>query len=133
VIDMLFSISRERKARIYDGLAVTLLMVFCAVLGMILLILSSPAAKAEPSSGAVAYAAEYGGAVCSVLSEHPSTDGMVGIMAAIQQQGLAAYQAGEVMGLSVAELCPQYTYLLREFVTKYRGSDLGFDPAVNHA
>jgi hypothetical protein len=45
---------------------------------------------------------------------------MVGIMAAIQQQGLPAYQAGEVMALSVAELCPQYTYLLRAFVTKYR-------------
>jgi len=114
--------SRFTRAKVMDAIGVTLLLVFSAVMGMILLILSSPAAKAEPSSGAVAYAAEYGGAVCSVLSEHPSTDGMVGIMTAIQQQGLPAYQAGEVMGLSVAELCPQYTYLLREFVTKYRGT-----------
>ena len=121
---MLNSTNRSRftRAKVMDAIGVTLLLVFSAVMGMILLILSSPAAKAEPSSGAVAYAAEYGGAVCSVLSEHPSTDGMVGIMTAIQQQGLPAYQAGEVMGLSVAELCPQYTYLLREFVTKYRGT-----------
>ena len=112
-----FSISRERKARVYDGLAVTLLMALMMCLGVIVWAAS---AKAEPSSGAVAYTAEFGGLVCSVLSEHPSTDGMVGIMAAIQQQGLPAYQAGEVMALSVAELCPQYTYLLRAFVTKYR-------------
>jgi len=118
----MFSMSRERKARIYDGLAVTLLLLFSAILGMILLILSSPAAKAEPSSGAVAYAAEYGGAVCTVLAEYPTTSGLQGILNSIQGDGLTAYQAGTAAALSVYESCPRFTYLLDLYVAKTRGT-----------
>lgn len=114
----MIGVSRYRKARIYDALAVGLLLVLMAALGVVLF---ASTAKAEPSSDAVAYAAEYGGTVCSVLDDgHASTAGLTGIMQAIQNHGnLTAYQSGEVVGLSVTELCPRYNYLLREFVGRY--------------
>lgn len=110
--------SRKRRARRMDALAVGLLMLLMAALGVILFAAS---AKAEPSAGAVAYTAEYGGTVCSVLDDgHASTAGLTGIMQAIEKHGnLTAFQSGEVVGLSVTELCPRYNYLLREFVGRY--------------
>ena len=114
----MFSMSRERKARIYDGLAVTLLLLFCAVLGMILLILSSPAAKADTDPESVAYAAHYGGAVCTVLAEYPTTSGLQGILNSVQGDGLSAYQAGEAVALSVYESCPRFTYILNLYVAR---------------
>jgi hypothetical protein len=113
----MIGVSRYRKARIYDGLAVALLLTLMACLGVILFAAS---AKADPDSDAVAYAAEYGGTVCSVLDDgHNTIAGLTGIMQAIQKHGnLTAYQSGEVVGLSVAEICPQYTPLLRQFVAR---------------
>jgi len=108
--------SRERKARLYDGLAVTLLLLFSAVLGMILLILSSPAAKADAESNA--YAAHYAGAVCNVLAEYPTTSGLQGILNSVQGDGLSAYQAGEAVALSVYESCPRYAYILDLYVAR---------------
>ena len=110
--------SRARKARLMDGLAVGLLLALMACLGVILFAAS---AKADTDADAVAYAAEFGGTVCSVLDGgHNTIAGLTGIMLAIQKHGnLTAYQSGEVVGLSVAEICPQYTPLLRQFVTRY--------------
>ena len=110
--------SRKRRARLMDGLAVGLLLALMACLGVILFAAS---AKADPDSDAVAYASEYGGTVCSVLDDgHNTIAGLTGIMLAIQKHGgLTAFQSGEVVGLSVAEICPRYTPLLRQFVTRY--------------
>ena len=111
-------VSRYRKARIYDGLAVGLLLALMVALGVILFAAS---AKADTDADAVAYAAEFGGTVCSVLDDgHNTIAGLTGIMLAIQKHGgLTAFQSGEVVGLSVAEICPRYTPLLRQFVTRY--------------
>ena len=111
--------SRERKARIYDGLAVALLMALMAALGVILFAAS---AKADPDSEAQAYAAEYGPAVCSVLDDYPSVSGMLGIMQAIVEDGMTEYQAGEVVGISIYRLCPEYQGLAEKFVQRYGGT-----------
>lgn len=109
-----FSVSRERKARIYDGLAVTLLLCLMAALGVVTF---AATAKADVDGAALAYAERYGGAVCSTLAEYPSISGVLGIVEAIEKDGLSPYQAGEVVGLSVTNLCPQYDGLIRAFAS----------------
>jgi hypothetical protein len=106
--------SRERKARLYDRLAVALLLVLCAALGCIALILATPA-KADTDPVVVAYSAHYGGAVCSVLDEFPSENGILGIGTSIMEDGLTGYQAGQVLYLSVSDVCPRHMGLLRAF------------------
>ena len=110
--------SRFNRAKVMDAIGVTLLMLFSAAMGMIMLILSSPAAKADADPESVAYAAHYGGAVCAVLAEYPSTNGLQGILNSVQSDGLSAYQAGTVVALSVYESCPRFTYILILYVAK---------------
>lgn len=76
-------------------------------------------AKAEPDAAVVAYAATYGAAVCSVLDDYPTVDGVVGVGQAIMEDGLSAYQAGGVIGLSVIEICPRHTGLMNRFARVY--------------
>lgn len=114
----LFGRSRFRRAKVYDGLAVGLLMVLMAALGVVVFAAS---AKAEPDSDALAYAAEYGPAVCSVLDDYPSVSGMLGIMQAIVEDGMTEYQAGQVVGISIYRLCPEYDYLAEKFMRRYGG------------
>jgi hypothetical protein len=104
----------NRKARLLDALGVALLLAFCAALGCIAVILAHPA-KADTDPVVVAYSAHYGGAVCSVLDEYPSENGILGIGASIIEDGLSAYQAGQVIYLSVSDICPRHMGLLRAF------------------
>ncbi len=104
----------NRKARLLDALAVFLLMVFCAAMGCIALILATPA-KADTDPVVVAYAAHYGGAVCSVLDEFPSENGILGIGLPIMEDGLTGYQAGQVIYLSVSDICPRHMRLIMGF------------------
>jgi hypothetical protein len=107
--------SRERKARLYDRLAVALLLLLCAALGVIGFTLAVPHAKADVDNVVVAYSAHYGGAVCSVLDEFPSENGILGIGKSIIEDGLTGYQAGQVLYLSVSDVCPRHMGLLRAF------------------
>ena len=107
--------SRERKARLYDRLAVALLLLLCAALGVIGFTLAVPHAKADVDNVVVAYSAHYGGAVCSVLDEFPSENGILGIGKSIMDDGLTGYQAGQVIYLSVSDICPRHMGLLRAF------------------
>lgn len=109
----------QLKAKLLDALGVTLLMVFMAALGCAVLILSSPKAKADVDDAAYAYAATFGGAVCNVLDKYPTFDGVVGIGQAIVEDGLSSYQAGEVIQVSVQEICPRHLGLLNRFVAVY--------------
>ena len=83
-----------------------------ATAGMVLL--ATPA-KADPDPVAYSYAAENGSAVCYTLDEYPSENGILGIGQAIIEDGLTAYQAGEVVYYSVAELCPRHMDLILSF------------------
>jgi hypothetical protein len=107
--------SRERKARLYDRMAVALLIMLCAALGVIVFTLAAPHAKADTDPVVVAYSAHYGGAVCSVLDEFPSENGILGIGKSIMDDGLTGYQAGQVLYLSVSDICPRHMGLLRAF------------------
>ena len=111
-----FSMSRERKARLMDGVAVTLLLALMACLGVVGYAAS---AHADVDPTAQAYADRYGIAVCETLSDYPTFSGLVGIAEAIEKDGLTGYQAGEVVGLSVSNLCPRFEGLLERFAAVY--------------
>ena len=86
--------------------------------------LAPTAAADEPSTAVVAYAATFGGVVCDVLDDYPTPAGVIGIAQAIQDDGLSAYEAGQVIGLSVAEICPRHTGLMLRFANAYGGSQV---------
>ena len=118
----LFSVSRERKARRMDALAVALLMIVMAAFGVIVMLLSTPSAKADPDSMVYAYAATFGSAVCETLDSYPSFGGIYGIADAITDDGLTYYQAGQVIAVSVTEICPRHTALVKSFAASSAGS-----------
>lgn len=118
----LFSVSRERKARRMDALAVALLMIVMAAFGVIVMLLSTPSAKADPDSMVYAYAATFGSAVCETLDSYPSFGGIYGIADAITDDGLTYYQAGQVIAVSVTEICPRHTALVKSFAASPAGA-----------
>ena len=105
------SVSRWRRARIMDALAVALLIALMAAFGVIVW-----AASARADTTAELYATVYSSAVCHTLEKHPSTDGLQGIIEAIVGDGLTDYQAGEAAGIAIGERCPQYLYIAEAFV-----------------
>lgn len=117
----LFGRSRFRRAAILDGLAVGLLMTIMGALGVVLFAAS---AKADPnvSDDVIDYAVRYGaGAVCPVLSEHHTVNGVMGVLLAIRDDGFSDYETGQIVGLSVAEYCPENQPLLDRFIAVYGG------------
>ena len=72
---------------------------------------------------AFAYAATFGGAVCATLDDFPSFGGILGVASAIQDDGLSSYEAGQVIGLSVAEICPRHTRLMVAFMKVYGATE----------
>jgi hypothetical protein len=117
---VLFTRSRERRARLYDRLAVALLLMLCAALGCIAVILATPAKAAPDVDNVVfAYANTYGPAVCETLADgHDTLDGLTGILMSITGDGLTPFQAGQVVAISVGDGCPEYAPLLRAFVAR---------------
>ena len=112
----------QLKAKLLDALAVALLMAVTAALGCAVMILSAPKAKADVDHVAFAYAAVYGDAVCSTLDQWPSFDGILGIGEAIVDDGLTTAQAGEVIAVSVMEICPRHSGLMDRFIARYAPS-----------
>lgn len=120
VAGFLFARSRERRARALDALAVALLFLLMAVFGAALFFLSAPQAKADITDPvSVAYAAHWAGAVCGTLADHPTTNGVLGIIDAIEDQGLTTLQAAQVVTLSVSEACPYYQPILDAFIDRH--------------
>lgn len=118
----LFSVSRERKARRMDALAVALLLIVMAAFGCIVMLLSTPQAKADPATEA--YADIYGPVVCQVLNEHATVYGVLGVGQGISEEsGFTPEQAGEVIGYSVATYCPQHMGLLKRFVAVFSSAE----------
>jgi hypothetical protein len=118
----LFSVSRERKARRMDALAVALLVVTLTILGWLFATVYAPAAKADDWTVVYAYAATYGGAVCETLDSYPSFGGIYGIADSTADDGLTYHQAGQVIAMSVMEICPRHTALITSFATSAAGS-----------
>ena len=111
----MFSHSREHKARRMDALAVALLVVTLTILGWLFATVYAPAAKADDWTVVYAYAATYGGAVCETLDSYPSFGGIYGIADSIADDGLTYHQAGQVIAMSVMEICPRHTALVKSF------------------
>lgn len=112
----LFSRSRFRRAKVLDALAVALLLAVVAALGCAVVMLGTGTAKAD-SSDALAYAAEYGPAVCMTLDDYPTFGGIIGIgRAIVDQTGMSYHDAGQAIGYSVSELCPRHMGLLARFI-----------------
>lgn len=110
----------QLKAKLLDALGVTLLMIVMAALGCAVLILSAPKAKASPDNVAYAYAATFGTAVCATLDKYPtSMNAIVGIGQSIVDDGLTVDQAGQVIVISVREICPRHQPLIDRFVATY--------------
>jgi hypothetical protein len=115
----LLSQSRERRARIMDGLAVALLMALMGALGCAVLLMAAPKAKADIDAVSVAYAAHYADAICTTLAGHPTNSGVQGIIAAIREDGLTNLQAAGAVVLAVSDVCPAQTYILERFADRY--------------
>ena len=117
----LLSQSRRRKARWMDAVAVALLMALMAALGVVAFAAS---AKADVSDSVIDYAVTYGeGAICPVLDEHHTVNGVLGVLIGIKKDGFSNFEAGQIVGLSVSEYCPRNEPLLQQFVAVYRGAE----------
>ena len=106
-----FGRSRFRRAAVYDGLAVTLLMALMTCLGVVLFAASAKADGVIDDDEQV-YADAYGGAICQVLDEHYSLAGVVGIYDVIVEQGYAPDSAVDIINVAVHEHCPDNWRLL---------------------
>lgn len=83
---------------------------------------AAPTATAEePTPAVVAYVAHYGGVACNVLDEFPSIPGMLGVMHGVETAGFSPREAGEVVGMSITEICPRHVRLMERFVDMYGG------------
>lgn len=89
------------------------------ILAAVALLVTAAPAHADLDRVSVAYAAAYGEIVCDVLDEHPSVAGVLGIGQAIVEDGLTANQAGQVIQISVTEICPRHAALLQRFINRY--------------
>jgi hypothetical protein len=107
--------ARARKAKWHNRAAVALLIAASVLLGAIFY---AAAAKAD-TSDARAYAAEFGPAVCLTLDDFPSYGGFLGIAEAIERDGLSATEAGQAIGISVADICPRHTQLLTRIASMF--------------
>lgn len=58
-------------------------------------------------------------AVCSVLEQYPSIQGIIGIGLALKDEGYSGYEAGEVIGTAVINECPQFIPLMMRFAEMY--------------
>lgn len=121
-----FSQSRFRRAKILDAIAVALLLALMAAIGCIVVLASAPTAKADNVSDDVLnYVSLYGeGAVCPVISKHYTTSGLLGVLTAIRDDGFSDYEAGQIVGISVSEYCPENYPLLERFMAVYGGSSV---------
>ena len=100
---------------------VALLMAASAFLGAAVYF-SAPANADDNDSVVYAYAATFGGIVCSTLDQYPTFDGILGIGQAMIEDGLTGYQAGQVIATSAIEICPRHIALVRSFADSYAGA-----------
>jgi hypothetical protein len=61
-------------------------------------------------------------AICSVLAEYPSVDGVLGIGLALKDEGYSGYDAGRAIGVAVYGTCPEFIPLVKRFIAIYGDS-----------
>lgn len=83
-------------------------------------ILSAPAG-ADPgvSARADVYAAQHFRAVCANLALLPNVESVEQVVMRAVRDGLTAQESGEAVTVAIVIGCPEYGYLLDEFVDKW--------------
>lgn len=80
----------------------------------------STTAKADPSTPVAVYAAKNADVVCEVIQDYPSIQGVTGVVSGVMEDGnFTAFEAGQVVGLSVSASCPEMWPLLQRFINYY--------------
>lgn len=65
----------------------------------------------------------YSDAVCAVLSDYPSFDGIIGIGQSLSIDfGFTGYEAGEIIAGSVITNCPEFIPLVKNFGNAFAAS-----------
>lgn len=106
--------SRERRARVMDGIAVALLLAVSAALGVCAMLLAAPA-KAEVDAIEYDFATQHGWDICQAIDNNHTVGGVVGITTAISQWALIDLESAvDVMNTAVIETCPRNWPLLQE-------------------
>jgi hypothetical protein len=77
------------------------------------------AAPAKADVDAQAWAAEYGPAVCDLLSQHPTMAGLMTVLEDVVAAGYSPEESGELVAESVFDVCPRYIPILRQFVATF--------------
>ena len=115
------SVSRPRRAGRIEAFATALAILLAAITAYTLAVLLAPGARADTDGTALQWAATESNAasVCLTLDNHDSLLGLEATVLAVENLGLTAEQAGEAIAISVLEVCPRHTPLLRQFVLKY--------------
>ena len=113
--------SRPRRAGRIEAFATALAIILAAIAVYIVAVLVAPGARADTDGTALQWAATESNAasVCLTLDNHDSLLGLEATVLAVENLGLTAEQAGEAIAISVLEVCPRHTPLLRQFVLKY--------------
>ena len=73
-------------------------------------------AKADISDSTVA---SYAIPVCATLDRFPTFNGVIGIAAAIAEDGYTYSDAGEIIVGAALNVCPEFVPLLRQFAARY--------------
>lgn len=92
------------------------LMIFVGIVGPGL------AGQAHADTGADAAKVER--IVCTTLDSYPSVGGVAGIGQALENEGLTAAEAADVILLSARNYCPEYLPLLAQIGSQYGGSQV---------
>jgi len=88
-----------------------------SVVTSLMCVFAAAPAKADVSEDE---AAMYYGPVCATLADYPSsTDGVIGIGLALKDEGYSGYEAGQIVGLSVLNYCPEFIPILQAFAAQY--------------
>jgi len=86
-----------------------------SVVTSLMFVFAAPA-KADVSEGESSI---YYGPVCATLADVPSVQGVIGIGLALKDEGYSGREAGQIVGLSVINQCPEFMPILRAFAASY--------------
>lgn len=91
-------------------------MIFVGIVG--------PGLAGQAHADTAGDAAKVERAVCSTLDVNATPAGVFGIGKALMGAGLTAREAGQVIGVSVHDYCPEYQPLLDQIVSQFSGSQV---------
>lgn len=95
-----------------DRAAIAWAMIGSALFGACFYLASPARADGYLDMDETVYVQAFAGAVCATLDDYPSLGGVMGVVAAIEEDGFAADDAVDIVNSSVANNCEQHWPLL---------------------